>query len=656
MIFTAAIFKTISMKKALYSQNEPRFSVEGLSTKEAKEYAEFVIDEILRNIIQDKFKGSRSLTTSLKDAEDATKMLNEAWQYIDEYAKYYIEDNDIKNVDKELQTLSRIKNDPDFKLLALSRLNQITGYAADLEGIVEDINTENENEDNTVEESSEKIIIRNSNVDVTKKISGKLREMLTLLRKKDKNGDFILSGPFSTYSTYDYTEVYKRLYQYLTDIPDNKLMWKTLIKHSSTYPYFREIAEYIFNQLVSRNSIPGYEGQSLNDYISDENLSSILEDNIYKSELFSLMFKRFGDQTSHQYIQTIAKSDGSVNLVYINKEGIDDNIKDEMDSHFSTNPQSFPDVITQNDLSDLYGKFGLLVTDDELANLTKKEIELLIEDFTKLGVKIKELISKGEIPAKSVLRNSVITNIMKSYNKLKPNLTNNVTRTIKNDLQFNIGYSNYISRLMSKTKSNAAYYRDRMKKDIFAKYLPTWRNMLVNTKNNDGIGWEILTDTGSKLTPGEMGKEYHELTKRELKILNINNFNAIGYQTSKDVVVANPIYSDATVHTYMKVPRIDRPSIIKNLALTALSELSRIEYHSKNKSDSKYWNENGGNFLLLGFLNGEIEIEVTENGNKQKQKVNGKEYFLNKYRSLLEDGNLPEAREYKIWFHHYHYL
>ena len=96
------------------------------------------------------------------------------------------------------------------------------------------------------------------------------------------------------------------------------------------------------------------------------------------------------------------------------------------------------------------------------ANLTKKEIELLIEDFTKLGVKVKELISKGEIPAKSVLRNSVITNIMKSYNKLKPNLTNNVTRTIKNDLQFNIGYSNYISRLMSKTKSDAAYYKNRM--------------------------------------------------------------------------------------------------------------------------------------------------------------------------------------------------
>jgi muramidase (phage lysozyme)/soluble cytochrome b562 len=628
----------------LYSQNEPRFSVEGLSTKEAKEYAEFVIDKLLRNIIQDKFDGYRSLTRSLKDAEDATKMLNESWQYIDEYARYYVEDNEIKNVDKELQTLSRIKNDPDFKLLALSRLNQITGYAADLEGIIEDSNTENENEDNNVEESSEKIIIRNSNVDVTKKISGKLREMLTLLHKKDKNGDFVLSGPFSTYSTYDYTEVYKRLYQYLTDIPDNKLMWKTLIKHSSTYPYFREIAEYIFDQLVSRNSIPGYEGQSLNDYISDENLSSILEDNIYKSELFSLMFKRFGDQTSHQYIQTIVKSDGSVNLMYVNKENIDDNIRDEMDSHFSANPQLFPEVITQNDLSDLYGKFGLLVTDDELANLTKKEIELLIEDFTKLGVKVKELISKGEIPAKSVLRNSGITYIMKSYNKLKPNLTNNVTRTIKNDLQFNIGYSNYISRLMSKTKSNAAYYRDRMKKDIFAKYLPAWRDMLVNTKNLDGIGWEILTDTGSKLTPGEMGKEYHELTKRELKILNINNFNAIGYQTSRDVVVANPIYSDATVHTYMKVPRIDTYSIIKKLALTALAELSRIEYHSKNKSDSEYWNKNGGNFLLLGFLNGEIEIEVTENGNKQKQKVNGKEYFLNKYRSLLEDGNLPEAR------------
>jgi muramidase (phage lysozyme)/soluble cytochrome b562 len=628
----------------LYSQNEPRFSVEGLSTKEAKEYAEFVIDKLLRNIIQDKFDGYRSLTRSLKDAEDATKMLNESWQYIDEYARYYVEDNEIKNVDKELQTLSRIKNDPDFKLLALSRLNHITGYAADLEGIVEDSNTENENEDNTAEESSEKIIIRNSNVDVTKKISGKLREMLTLLHKKDKNGDFILSGPFSTYSTYDYTEVYKRLYQYLTDIPDNKLMWKTLIKHSSTYPYFREIAEYIFDQLVSRNNIPGYEGQSLNDYISDENLSSILEDNIYKSELFSLMFKRFGDQTSHQYIQTIVKSDGSVNLMYVNKENIDDNIRDEMDSHFSTNPQLFPEVITQNDLSDLYSKFGLLVTDDELANLTKKEIELLIEDFTKLGAKVKELISKGEIPAKSVLKNSGITYIMKSYNKLKPNLTNNVTRTIKNDLQFNIGYSNYINRLMSKTKSNAAYYRDRMKKDIFAKYLPAWRDMLVNTKNLDGIGWEILTDTGSKLTPGEMGKEYHELTKRELKILNINNFNAIGYQTSKDVVVANPIYSDATVHTYMKVPRIDEFSIVRKLALTALSELSRIEYHSKNKSDSKYWNENGGNFLLLGFLNGEIEIEVTENGNKQKQKVNGKEYFLNKYRSLLEDGNLPEAR------------
>jgi muramidase (phage lysozyme)/soluble cytochrome b562 len=628
----------------LYSQNEPRFSVEGLSTKEAKEYAEFVIDKLLRNIIQDKFDGYRSLTRSLKDAEDATKMLNESWQYIDKYARYYVEDNEIKNVDKELQTLSRIKNDPDFKLLALSRLNHITGYAADLEGIVEDSNTENENEDNTAEESSEKIIIRNSNVDVTKKISGKLREMLTLLHKKDKNGDFILSGPFSTYSTYDYTEVYKRLYQYLTDIPDNKLMWKTLIKHSSTYPYFREIAEYIFDQLVSRNNIPGYEGQSLNDYISDENLSSILEDNIYKSELFSLMFKRFGDQTSHQYIQTIVKSDGSVNLMYVNKENIDDNIRDEMDSHFSTNPQLFPEVITQNDLSDLYSKFGLLVTDDELANLTKKEIELLIEDFTKLGAKVKELISKGEIPAKSVLKNSGITYIMKSYNKLKPNLTNNVTRTIKNDLQFNIGYSNYINRLMSKTKSNAAYYRDRMKKDIFAKYLPAWRDMLVNTKNLDGIGWEILTDTGSKLTPGEMGKEYHELTKRELKILNINNFNAIGYQTSKDVVVANPIYSDATVHTYMKVPRIDEFSIVRKLALTALSELSRIEYHSKNKSDSKYWNENGGNFLLLGFLNGEIEIEVTENGNKQKQKVNGKEYFLNKYRSLLEDGNLPEAR------------
>jgi muramidase (phage lysozyme) len=628
----------------LYSQNEPRFSVEGLSTKEAKEYAEFVIDKLLRNIIQDKFDGYRSLTRSLKDAEDATKMLNESWQYIDEYARYYVEDNEIKNVDKELQTLSRIKNDPDFKLLALSRLNHITGYAADLEGIVEDSNTENKNEDNTVEESSEKIIIRNSNVDVTKKISGKLREMLTLLHKKDKNGDFILSGPFSIYSTYDYTEVYKRLYQYLTDIPDNKLMWKTLIKHSSTYPYFREIAEYIFDQLVSRNNIPGYEGQSLNDYISDENLSSILEDNIYKSELFSLIFKRFGDQTSHQYIQTIVKSDGSANLMYVNKENIDDNIRDEMDSHFSANPQLFPEVITQNDLSDLYGKFGLLVTDNELANLTKKEIELLIEDFTKLGAKVKELISKGEIPAKSVLKNSGITYIMKSYNKLKPNLTNNVTRTIKNDLQFNIGYSNYISRLMSKTKSNAAYYKNRMKKDIFAKYLPAWRDMLVNTKNLDGIGWEILTDTGSKLTPGEMGKEYHELTKRELKILNINNFNAIGYQTSKDVVVANPIYSDATVHTYMKVPRIDRYSIIEKLALTALAELSRIEYHSKNKSDSKHWNENGGNFLLLGFLNGEIEIEVTENDNKQKQKVNGKEYFLNKYRSLLEDGTLPEAR------------
>jgi len=627
--------KRLSRYKNIYSKNyskiydkeDPLFKVEGLTTKEAKDYASFVVKELIPSILENEFTNKdHRLTNALNIGSNVNQLINDVYKFIPEYIGIYSEQFEIEN--SEFDELRKILNDPAFKIFIASEINKLTGAAVDVE--IDDESNLSEDDIDEINEKGDpdsKMIIKNSETDLTKRITGRLREYLHTLPKEDTEGNTLRSGRLKIPEYHGFKTVVHILYEYLTDSSNDTDMWNKMIEQSSRFPFFKQITDHIFEELKDKGFLP--ETADKADYIRYDDRKEELNNILQKSELHHNLWIKFGAQSSRTFVGFFKNSQDIVRVKNLSKDNNEVELKNNLITYSLLHAEKVNiNTITADNIIEIFSKLDMPLDETIVASNTKETLENIVNYLKIVFKKQNSIIDnnrnkiesafdlKGipEIdrdedgrPIKHPIREAV-NGIVNFYIESRPNIKANNIRTVKGQNMFTINIANYVTSFIARTKENTEEIYNEFKNDIFHKYIPTWNNMSnTGSINERGINWKVVTSIGNKDAFSSEGTEYTDYNERQYQATNINAYlQGIirqGKNSSATIYIANPVYSDATNITYMEVSAKRGQSILDDLIKTALAELSRIEYHSRVSSDSKNFNKNGGNFLLQEYLN-----------------------------------------------------
>jgi hypothetical protein len=570
--FNKKIFNERLTSYQKLSQYTPKFKIDTLNPIEVKRYSRFIATDTLEQALW-KYEATNvngEIKSKYGFLNDLTKVKR------NEFLQDFIDKLDtlVANHFKEL-------GNPEVgaKISETLKSNKVEF----LKYILQDINTlyDTHYYMEETEEDGEKInLIRETNVNPTQNIKGKLKEYLHRIPIRTKvNGQYqeVIDEDFGIEKRHDFEQVYNRLLQGLSDNPTPEMFWEKLQDLATKFDWADHVNEHIKATFI---------------------------DSPIESELFRVLYAKTGGMRNINFISETRKK-GSSKFFEAGKRNVANELIGLLSEKFDNGEADVAELkklkdtvkdgkLSEKDIYPLLTNFGFDITEDEASYLFSEDKHNIQTFFNFL---VKNIDDKNFHPFRS--RDNELNKISRKMANLVAKLPSKHTMTVltvKNENEYIHQANNFVSKFFAKLKVNSQELYNRAQGSLIHEGISLY-NSLTGQQFRDKFN--IQYDLGFKEAGRGDGVEYKEYLFSDLLT---HDFNAYLTQVAEDkrIRVPLPTFSDATSRAYLVAPS---KSDVERLTVPLVkAEMERIKYCRKNKTGYRNFDINGTHFVIFPFL------------------------------------------------------
>ena len=547
------------------SSKVARFKIDTLTPVEIKKYARFIATDVLEQMLWNfesegediKYLYLTSMTKSKRN-EFINKFLS--YGEIDRYVRAHFKELGNPNTGLKIEEALKA-NRNEFLKYIMQDVNALYDTKYYLE---------------ESEEEEKVLLIRETNVNPTENIKGKLKEYLTRIpirRLINDKYEKEIDEEFGIPKRYDFEQLYNKLLHSLSDNPNINKFWDKIEQLSSQFDWMDTIYTSIKDNM------------EVNEF-----------DQYYQSELFRLLYAKTGGMRNIDFI-TESRGKNSVSFHHNGKNTVANKLNDVIADKYETQQINLPELrqivktkkLTKNNVHPFLTEFGYEVDQSDALFLFKNSKTNLDYLYNLLSnIEIKDDFN----PFQDYRINSAVRSVSRKVAELPSQYTLTVL-TVNNENEYVHQANNFLTKFFTRTKEEFDDLATRMESKLIHKGIHLYKGLAL------GKLATISYDLGIK-NKGK-AKEYKDYLFADLLSHDLNAYlTEFKSSKGKQIRVPLPTFSDATNRAYLTTtPAKD---ILTSIVPLVKAEIERIKYCQENITGMKNFDINGKEFILFPFL------------------------------------------------------
>lgn len=608
--FNKKTFEKRLLSHQKVSDYYPKFRITSLTPKEIKKYSRFIATDVLEQALW-------KYESATVDGEIVIKhqyLTDLKKSKLNEFLERFLSDLDTL-VNNHFKQLGNPETGAKIKSALNSDRTEFIKY------IIQDINTLydthyylEENEDTNEEKV---LLIRETNVNPTENIKGKLKEYLNRVTIREKvNGEYkdVIDPEFGIEKRHDFEQIYNKLLSGLSDNPTPKMFWDRIKDLADNFDWADSIKTSIEQELKVNNF-----------------------DSETQSKLFRLLFAKTGGMRNINFISETRKP-GSSKFYEAGKRNVANEIvaiigeKYEDDQININGLKSIGDgkKLKKEDVYGLLTSFGFDITEEEAALLFNEHKTYLGQFYNMLH---KNINTKDFNP----LRIPELGKLTRLIARLIAGLPSKYTMTVltvKGENEYIHQINNFLTKFFNKSKTESEELYNKAQGALIHKGIDLYDDLRDPVFRNN---IKIEYDLGFRYGGEEL--EYKDFLFDDLLSHDFNAFLTEAGQSGR-ARVPLPTFSDATNRAYITLNMVN--DVARLTVPLVKAEMERIEYCNENTTGYRNFDINGKHFVLFPFLEDknlfDVEPDLLDEYIEELLKAHIEDRIKNYTNKLIEEG------------------